>query len=127
MGSRWAPGSARSLVAWWKEDLTAAVNQRLRKGEPLLNLAAQEYLKALDLNKVKGPVISPVFKERRPDGSLKTAPVHAKMARGALVRWCLENWIEEPAGLLAFGELGWEAENEPPESGVWLFSRPVRE
>lgn len=127
MGSRWAPGRAKNLAHWWRDDLTAAVNRRLKKDEPILNLAAQEYVKALDPGLLKGRLLSPVFKERRPDGSLKNAPVHAKMARGAMARWCLENGAREPADLLAFGELGWEAEDEPPTEGRWLFTRPVRD
>lgn len=127
MGSRWAPGKAKNLVQWWRDELTAAVNRRLRKGEPILNLAAQEYTAALDEAALKGPLISPVFKERNVDGSLKNVSVHAKMARGAMVRWCLRSDVQDPAGLLAFGELGWEPESEPPHAGKWLFTRPVRD
>lgn len=127
MGSRWAPGRAKNLVQWWRDELTAALNARLKKGEPILNLAAQEYTAALDEKALKGPLISPVFKERNADGSLKNVSVHAKMARGAMVRWCLRNDVPDPAGLLAFGELGWEPESEPPSSGKWLFTRPVRD
>lgn len=127
MGARWAPGRAKNLVQWWRDELTAAVNRRLKKDEPILNLAAQEYTAALDEAALKGPLISPVFKERNADGSLKTVSVHAKMARGAMVNWCLRNEVTDPAGLLAFGELGWGPESEPPAAGTWLFTRPVRD
>lgn len=127
MGSKWAPAKAKNLVAWWRSELTEAVNARLKKGEPILNLAAQEYTAALDPQALKGPLISPVFKERNPDGSLKNVSVHAKMARGAMVRWCLERGATAPADLLSFGELGWEADSEPPAAGKWLFTRPVRD
>jgi len=30
-----------------------------------------------------------------------------------------------PKDLLGFDALGWEAAEEPPESGPWLFTRPV--
>ena len=70
-----------------------------------------------------GPVVSPVFKERMHDGKLCTAPVHAKMARGALARFILTGGVTGPADLLAFGEMGWEPMDEPPSSGPWFFSR----
>ncbi len=60
------------------------------------------------------------------DGSVRTAPVHAKMARGALARYILTSGAKTPRDLLGFGELGWEPVDEPPASGPWLFSRPFR-
>ncbi len=88
----------------------------------LLALGAQ----ALDLDRVRGPVISPVFKERLPDGTFRTAPVHSKMARGALARFALTTAAKSPDDLLDFGEMGWEAACEPPAEGPWLFVRAYR-
>ncbi len=127
MGAKFKPPRSTNLVAFWRERLTAALNDRLKPGEPVLSLAAQEYVKALDVKVLNGPVISPIFKEARPDGSLKTAPVYAKMARGALVRYIFTTGAKKPVDLLGFGEMGWEASCEPPASGNWLFTRPVRD
>lgn len=126
MGSKLKPTGCRNLVDFWKEDLTAALNADLKKGEPIISVAAQEYVKALDLDKLKGPLISLVFKEQKTDGILKTVAVHSKMARGALVKYALETGAAEPKDLMGFGALGWEAAEEPPASGPWLFTRPVR-
>ncbi|MCB1182434.1 YaaA family protein [bacterium] len=127
MGSRFRPPRAASLTAWWRPRLTAALNERLGEGEPVLDLAAQEYTKALDVGALRGPVVSPVFKETLSDGRLKTAPVYAKMARGAMVRWIFTRKVRRPADLLGFGEAGWEAASEPPNDGAWLFTRPARD
>jgi len=124
MGSKVKPKGAASLTEFWRDRLTAAVNGDLTGGEPTINLAAQEYMKAIRVKDLKGPVISPVFKERLPDGKLKTAPVHAKMARGAMARFILTSGARKPADLLGFCELGWEATTEPPAEGAWLFARP---
>ena len=125
MGVRWRPPTAANLTAFWKPRLTTALNDEMKDGEPVINLASQEYAKALDMKGLPGPVISPVFKETRPDGTLKTAPVHAKMARGAMVRWLITHAARRPEDLLGFGELGWEASSEPPQEGKWLFTRPA--
>ena len=69
----------------------------------------------------------PVFKETRPDGSLKTVSVHAKTARGALLRHALVTGARKPIDLLDFSAHGWEATDEPPDSGRWLFTRPARD
>jgi len=124
MGQKMAVGHARNLVEFWKENLTAMVNEDLKAGEPIISVAAQEYMKALDFKSLKGPVISPVFKERRDDGSLKTVAVHSKKARGELVRYALTHKARRPQDLLEFGALGWGAVEEPPASGPWLFTRP---
>lgn len=127
MGSRFKPPRATSLVAYWQDKLTAELNRRLKAGEPVLNLAAQEYVKALRVRDLAGRLVSPVFKETRPDGTLKTVPVHAKMARGALVKHIFTTGAKGPADLLGFGAMGWEASCEPPAAGDWLFTRPARD
>jgi cytoplasmic iron level regulating protein YaaA (DUF328/UPF0246 family) len=127
MGCRWAPGRARDLAAHWRGRLTAAVNDELRPGEDVLSVASQEYLKALDVPALAGPVVTPVFKEERRDGSLKTAPVHAKRARGAILRHALTTAARRPRDLLDFDADGWTAAGEPPPAGPWLFTRPARD
>ncbi len=127
MGCAWAPGRATRMAGFWMERLTAAVNDRLKDGEPVITVASQEYMKAVDPTQLRGPVISPVFKETRPDGSLKTAPVHAKRARGAFLRHALVTGARRPADLLDFNEMGWAATTEPPDAGAWLFTRIARD
>jgi len=124
MGVKWKPPTAPNLTAYWKPRLTAFLAADMKPGEAVINLASQEYAKAVDFKALPGPVISPVFKESRPDGSLKSAPVYAKMARGAMVRWLVTHQARKPGDLLGFGELGWEAATEPPREGRWLFTRP---
>jgi len=126
MGCRWAPPGAKSLTAFWRERITAALNAELRDGEPVVSTASQEYLKAVDEAALRGPLITPVFQERMPDGKLKTRVVHAKMARGALIRHGLSVGARRPADLAGFAEMGWEAAGPPPERGPWLFTRPSR-
>lgn len=126
MGSDLQPPGAPDLAGWWRPRLTAALDARLRDGEAVLSVAAQEYLRAVDTGALRGPVLTPVFKEERADGSRRTATVHAKRARGALLRYALETGARRPADLLDFGEDGWAAATPPPASGPWLFTRPAR-
>lgn len=124
MGFKLAVGEVHNIVAFWKETLTASLNEDLKTDESILSVAAQEYSKALDLKKLNSPVISPVFKEQRTDGSLKTVPVHSKKARGALVRYALVKRAQTPHDLMKFNIMEWKATKEPPEAGPWLFTRP---
>lgn len=126
MGCKWAPPRKKNLVDYWIEKITGELNNSLKEGEPVVSVSAQEYLKAVDRSGLRGPIVTLDFKEERSDGSLKTVSVHAKMARGAMVRYALESEATEPADLLGFGTHGWEATTEPPEEGRWLFTRPER-
>ncbi len=127
MGSKFKPPGAGSLVKFWQQILTAELNDRLKRNEPIVNLAAQEYVKALNVKELKGPLISPIFKEVRADGSFKNVAVHAKMARGSMVKYIFTAGAKSPSDLLGFGELGWEASEDVPASGPWLFTRPARD
>jgi hypothetical protein len=125
MGYRLTPGKAKNLTAFWKTTLTQSLNNELKPNEPVVSLAALEYLKALDLKELKGPMMSPVFKEQRADGTLVSVVMHAKKARGELVRYALVNQARTPQDLMGFNALGWRAAEKPPKGGPWLFTRPV--
>ena len=125
MGQKMMVGKTKNLVAFWKETLTTKMNEKLKIGEPIISVAAQEYIKVLDHKKLNGPVISPVFKEQHVDGTYRTVVVHAKKARGELVRYALVNKTRIPRDLMGFNVMGWKAAEAPPEAGPWLFTRPV--
>ncbi len=124
MGHKLAVGKARNVVSFWKEILTTRLNEDLKTGESIISVASQEYIKVLDLKKLNSPIISPVFKEQRADGSFKTVVVHSKKARGAIVRYALVNKAQTPRDLMGFNSMGWKASQRPPEAGTWLFTRP---
>ena len=118
-------GGFSNLAQFWKETLTVKLNNELTSGESIVSVASQEYMKTLDIKKLNNPVIIPVFKEKHPDGSYKNVVVHAKKARGAIVRYAIENRAEKPKDLMGFSSMGWKAEEPPPDNGFWLFARPV--
>lgn len=125
MGYKLAVDGASNLIQFWKQTLTERLNKEMPPGAPILSLASQEYMKALDLKKLDHPVITAVFKEQRPDGSFKNVVVHAKKARGAFVRYAIQNRARQPRDLANFSAMGWGATQQPPEEGPWLFTRPA--
>ena len=60
-------GKAANPYAFWKEKITQALNNELQEGELFINLASEEYFKAIDTTKLKVPVITPVFKDYKED------------------------------------------------------------
>jgi hypothetical protein len=123
MGCKVAPPGARNLVAYWRPRLTAALDRELANDEVVLNLASQEYLRAVDVRALRGRVITPVFKEPGRGGKLRVVTVHAKQARGAMARRVCQQQLDDPAQLAGFGDAGWEPAAPPPERGEWLFLR----
>ncbi len=125
MGCKLKVGDYSNLAQFWKDKLTAQLNKELASSEPIVSVASQEYMKALDIKKLDHPVIMPAFKEQRADGSFKNSVVHAKKARGAMIRYAIKSRAKSPNDLMGFSEMGWKAAQPPPENGSWLFTRPA--
>ncbi len=125
MGLKLAIGKKKNIAEYWRDTLTAKLNEELMPGEPIVSVASQEYMKALDFKKLHGPVILPIFKEKKPDGTYKNAAVHSKKARGELMRYALVNNIKTPGNLKGFNVMGWKSAQSIPDSGPWLFTRPA--
>ena len=104
MGTRWAPGNANSLYGFWGKKLS---EQLAAESEgPIINLASQEYFKALDYEDSGLEVIHVHFKERRGD-AYKMIGTYAKSARGRMARFLVQERIESREEILGFTEGGY--------------------
>lgn len=90
MGSKLDVKGSKNLYGFWKETLTDFVNSKMKKNEPLLNLASNEYAKVLDAKNLKGQKIDVEFYDYK-NGELKQIMVFFKQARGAMAKYCAEN------------------------------------
>ncbi|WP_282144160.1 peroxide stress protein YaaA [Cellulophaga baltica] len=107
MGTSLKVGSAKNLYEFWKKDITASLNSELEEGELFVNLASNEYFSAVDEKNLKVPVIAPIFKDWKND-KLKIISFYAKKARGAMVRYIVDekvNSLEELRGFNLDGYL----------------------
>ncbi|PKD20215.1 hypothetical protein APR41_14630 [Salegentibacter salinarum] len=109
----------KSLYEVWQPKVTKLLNEEMEKGELFINLASNEYFKAVDTKKLNAEVISPVFKDFK-NGKLKIISFFAKKARGAMVRYIIDkdiNTLEELKGFdymdYRFSEEHTEKANEP--------------
>ena len=117
MGTRLANTNGTNLYQFWGDVITDEVNLALsEQGDALLvNLASNEYFKAVKPKLVNGTIITPVFKDRK-NGQYKVISFFAKKARGMMVRYILDNDIKTLAGLTQFDVAGYyycEAESTP--------------
>jgi cytoplasmic iron level regulating protein YaaA (DUF328/UPF0246 family) len=104
MGRPLETRGAKNLYEFWKSRVTEKLNQT--DGDLLVNLASQEYFKAIDKRKLDKQIISPVFKDEK-NGTFKIISFFAKKARGSMARFIIQNRITDTAGLLGFSEKGY--------------------
>jgi cytoplasmic iron level regulating protein YaaA (DUF328/UPF0246 family) len=62
MGIRLENKRGKNLYEFWGSRIAKAINE-IAQGGPVINLASQEYFKAVDVEKLSSKVVTPVFKE----------------------------------------------------------------
>ena len=122
MGIKLPIGKATNLYAFWKDKITHALNDELQEGELFINLASEEYFKAIDTAKLKTSVITPVFKDYKGD-TLKIVSFYAKKARGRMVRYLAENDIRSAEDLKGFNADGYVFSEKFSEGNRLVFVR----
>lgn len=103
MGGGFVPEGAKNLYDFWGKKITTELQQIIDTdghGE-LLNLASQEYFKAIDIARLSVPVTQVIFKQEK-EGKLRTIAIHAKKARGALTDYIIRHQINTSPALTDF-------------------------
>ncbi|MFZ2389002.1 MAG: peroxide stress protein YaaA, partial [Polaromonas sp.] len=92
MGTALATGHGKNLYQFWGSQIADYLNERAAADTSpvIVNLASEEYFKAVDRKALKARVVSCVFEEFRGD-KYKIISFMAKRARGLMVRYAVEN------------------------------------
>lgn len=129
MGTRLANERGKDLYAFWGDKLAREINkqladeQRTGASKPVLvNLASDEYFRALPMKSLKFPVVQPIFHEPKA-GGWKVISFQAKRARGLMTRFAIENRIEDPQQLKEFDLAGYRFEPNASNESSWVFRR----
>lgn len=107
-----------NLYKFWGNKIQQVIESELKEegNNLLVNLASSEYFKAANLGKMKNvEVITPVFKDRNKKGEYKVNMQFAKLSRGRMTRFILEENIVTSEPLKAFDAEGYYF--SPQESG----------
>ena len=114
----------KNLYEFWGELLTKEVNNDLNllENPEVINLASNEYFKALFPEKLKGRVVNVAFKESK-NGEYKTIAIHAKKARGKMVNFVIKNRLSRAQDLPIFAEDGYVFSKELSSLSNMVFCR----
>ncbi len=122
MGTNLKVGTKKNLYEFWKKTVTDSLNNELKDEELFINLASNEYFKAIDTKKLKVPVITPEFKDYK-DGKLKMISFFAKKARGLMVRYIIDNNVETLDELKNFNYEGYAFDANLSKGNALVFTR----
>lgn len=112
MGTRLENARGKNLYAFWSETITDALNRLLARDaqaglEPvLLNLASDEYFKAVQARRLEGRILGVAFEDWK-GGRYKIIGFYAKRARGLMSRFIIRNRIDSPEQLQNFADEGY--------------------
>lgn len=124
MGTKLSNTRGKNLYAFWGNRLADSLNAELAEhpSSVILNLASNEYSRAVPKKRLTVPLITADFKEIR-DGKPKTISFFAKRARGLMARFMVQNQIDEPQGLKDFAEEGYGFRPDLSTDDRLMFTR----
>ncbi|MBB3191226.1 peroxide stress protein YaaA [Halomonas cerina] len=124
MGTKLENPRGRDLYAYWKPLLTRELDRAVAEsGSPVLvNLASNEYFKAIDTKQLHARVITPVFKDEK-NGQYKIISFYAKKARGLMAAWMIRQRLDDPEGLKDFDVAGYRFNAAMSEGSSLVFTR----
>ena len=89
----------------------------------MVNLASNEYFKAVDTEALGRTVIGAKFLNVK-DGKSRALMYYVKHARGAMARWIMENRVDRADGLEDFNADGYSFDAAASTDDELVFSRP---
>jgi len=125
MSTPLAVGKAADLASFWRPKITPALAEmREQTGASLVvNLASDEYARAVDFDQLGGRVITPSFKEEQ-GGKYRFLSVYGKRARGLMARWLIEQRVADVEGLEQFRRDGYRRNRQLSTAAAPVFTRP---
>ena len=124
MGLRFANRGGKNLYEFWGSDITDSLNGQLKalKSQLLLNLASNEYFRAVQAKALHAEVVTPVFKDMK-SGKYRVISFFAKQARGQMARYIIDQRLDDVAGIKKFRGGGYRYNKAESTARDWVFTR----
>jgi hypothetical protein len=126
MGTALENPQGRNLYKFWGTQIADYLNERLagEKSPVVVNLASQEYFKAVDTRALKARVIECVFEDWK-GGKYKVISFLAKRARGLMARYAATKHLTTPKQLEKFNLEGYAFDAAASQPDRLVFRRKV--
>ncbi len=124
MGTKLKTDKGKNLYEFWGSSIASLIAKDLKKikSDVIINLASQEYFKAVDTDTIDADIYDIHFKEYRGD-DLKFISFNAKKARGYMTQYIVKNKITTPGDLKAFDLEGYSFAPDLSEEKSFFFIR----
>jgi cytoplasmic iron level regulating protein YaaA (DUF328/UPF0246 family) len=124
MGTRLQTARGKNLYEFWGDEIAQYLNERLNEqtSRIVINLASEEYFKAVDQKSLDARVVQCVFQDYK-NGVYKIISFNAKRARGLMARFAIETKAKTPAALKKFNVEGYAFAAEQSSEDKLVFRR----
>ena len=120
MGTKLSNAKGGDLYDYWGSDISSVLNED--ESDLIVNLASNEYSKAIDKKTLNANILDIVFKEKKGD-NYKVIGIYAKRARGLMVNYIIRNRLDKPEDLKDFTDEGYRFDKSLSSDSSWVFLR----
>jgi len=124
MGTKMKNPRGKSLYDFWGDKIANTINETLEehKSKAIMNLASNEYFKAVGKKRLDVPVINAKFLNVK-DGKARSVMYYAKFGRGLMARYIVQNKVDRVDGLKDFNLEGYKLDAKASTDTDLVFSR----
>jgi cytoplasmic iron level regulating protein YaaA (DUF328/UPF0246 family) len=124
MGLKFANRGGKNLYEFWGSEISDSIAAALKKSRSkiLVNLASNEYFKAVKSKQLEAEVITPMFKDLK-NGKYRVISFFAKKARGQMARYIIDQRLEDVTGIKKFKMDGYKYNKAESTAYDWVFTR----
>jgi len=124
MGTKLDNIRGSNLYQFWGDIITNELNKVLteQKDDVLINLASNEYFKAVKKKSLNATIITPQFKDWKND-QYKMISFFAKKARGLMARYIIQNKLTDVEQLKNFDLAGYQYNSDLTQGNDLVFTR----
>ena len=120
MGTKLGNTQGKNLYDYWGSGISKILNED--EEELIVNLASNEYFKAIDKKILKAQILDIVFKEKK-DDTYRVIGIYAKRARGLMINYIIRNRLTDTEALKEFSDEGYQYNQELSGDLTWVYVR----
>ena len=124
MGTRLETERGHNLYQFWGRIIADKLREQMagHKDKTVVNLASNEYVKAVDRKALDAPMIEARFLNIK-DGQARNLMYYAKKARGQMARWIMDNQIDTHTDLRGFNIENYAFDKSASSEDLLVFTR----